>query len=113
MSKRDIWTDYKELETFSKRLVNKLIRAMKGKGLTENQLTSVSRCIARVAKSKQEKKQPSAYITYYCEQYPKIMQKHPELSLGDAAKIIGKQWKSMPFEEKVIYHERANQAVNK
>ena len=97
---------YKNLDTYEKRIVGKLCRVLSTGKLTDKQMTSINRCISRHAPS-DGKKRVSGYIAFYTLRYPVLKKKHPNASLGDIAKLVGKEWGSKTEKEKEVYKQKA------
>ena len=73
-----------------------------------------SKSKASKGKKAKKKKDPNApkramtaFMYFSTAMRPKIKEESPDLAFGDIAKLIGKRFKALPDEDKVVYEEKA------
>ena len=59
------------------------------------------------APEKMKKKRVSGYILFYKDQYPKIKQSSPGLSLGDTATDVGLRWANLGVDGQAAWNSKA------
>lgn len=101
---KQIEQKYLALDSFKKRIANSLITVL-ATDLDGPQLKGISRCVGKHDKS--DKRKPSGYIMFYRDQYPNVSKSNPGMSLGNIAKIVGKQWAAKSSSEKQVYNKEA------
>ncbi len=101
---------YAKLDTRQKRIAMRLLRALSEGGQSDGELTKICRVINKGTHSSTGRKK-SGYILFYTEQYQKIKNKNPELTLGQIAKEVGKKWGQLAPDEKAKYNKRAATAA--
>jgi hypothetical protein len=104
---KQIEESYIGLGTQEKRVVNRLISVIASQKLTADELKSLNRYIGRYRTSSDQKRKPSGYILFYQEAYPSLRKQHPNKTLGEIAKVVGKQWKAKSEAERAIYNQKA------
>lgn len=104
----DIDKVFVKLSKQEKRAVNKLIRTLAGGKVKQGDFASICRSINRnTLKGARAKKPPSAFILFHSDRYPVHRAAHPNAKLGDLAKMIGRDWKTLAPAEKAVYTSRA------
>ena len=96
MSKSETMELYNKIGTQEKRAVNRLLRAMAGGKVDKAKLTRVCRSISKIAAKDEPPRLISGYILYYKQNYETERQKAPTAGLGEIAKVIAKQWRTLP-----------------
>ena len=95
---------YGKLDTRQKRLVMRFLRAL-SENFDGKEMTKICRIVNRQKPNKIRKK--SGYILFYTEQYQKIKNSNPDLTLGQIAKQVGFNWGKLPTELKEKYNKQA------
>ena len=54
-------------------------------------------------KEEKKKRQPNAFMCFYSEKRPSIMQENPDLKMTEIAKKAGEMWKELSPEQKLHY----------
>ena len=82
--------------------MNRLLRALASGKVEKAELSKVCRLISKAAATQEPARKGSltGYILYYKQHYEAERKKAPDASLGEIAKIIGKQWKALPLAKK-------------
>ena len=107
---------YDKLQTREKRVVLRLMRALSSEAadkFDDDELTKICRIINRQSRRKKGK---TGYILYYTQNYQKIKEKNPDLTLGQIAKKIGQKWSKLSDDEQSNFNKKAvaeNTAVDK
>ena len=50
--------------------------------------------------SKDGRKQPNGYLSFYKERYPQISKENPQLKVTDIGRMVGLEWQAKTVEEK-------------
>ena len=101
---------YNKLLTQEKKAVNRLLRALASGKVEKAELSKVCRLISKAAASQEPARKGSGYILYYKHHYEVERKKAPDASLGDIAKIIGRQWKALPLATREQFKVAASEA---
>ena len=101
---------YNKLFTQEKRAVNRLLRALASGKVEKAELSKVCRLISKAAASQAPARKGSGYILYYKQHYEAERKKAPDASLGEIAKIIGRQWKALPLAKREQFKVAASEA---
>jgi hypothetical protein len=110
----DIDKLFAKLSTQQKRAVNKLIRTLAGGKVKQSDFASICRSINRnTLKGIRVKRPPSAYIMFHSDRFPVHREAHPNAKLGDLAKMIGHDWKSLAPAKKALYVSKATESMRK
>ena len=96
-----------ELGTQEKRLVNRLSRALATGKVTRREMKKIGRAISLNTNEVQQKKRTSGYIEYYAARYQAVRDEMPKATLGDMAKVVARDWKSLSEPEKDKWKEKA------
>ena len=99
---------YGKLDTRQKRLVMRFLRAL-SQNFDGKEMTKICRIVNRQKPNNSRKK--SGYILFYTEQYQKIKNSNPDLTLGQIAKEVGKHWGLLPTDSKNKYNKQAANGV--
>jgi hypothetical protein len=97
---------YDKLQTREKRVVLRLMRALSSEAdkFDDGELTKICRIINRQSRRKKGK---TGYILYYTQNYQKIKEKNPDLTLGQIAKKIGQKWSKLSDDEQSNFNKKA------
>jgi hypothetical protein len=97
---------YDKLQTREKRVVLRLMRALSSETdkFDGDELTKICRIINRQSRRKKGK---TGYILYYTQNYQKIKEKNPDLTLGQIAKKIGQKWSKLSDDEQSNFNKKA------
>jgi hypothetical protein len=114
MSQHKAMDLYAQIGTQEKRAVNRLLKALASGHVTKAKLQSICRSISRntIASQDEAPKRLSPYILYYKERYPDLRATMPEASLGDIAKVVGKEWKALGQAKQADYYKQATNMAN-
>jgi hypothetical protein len=104
---KQIQGSYTALGTQETRVANRLINILASQKLVDGDLKSINRYIGRYRTSDEKKRRKSGYILYYQEVYPSLRKKHPDKTLGEIAKLVGKQWKAKSDAERAVHNKKA------
>ena len=99
---------YGKLDTRQKRLVMRFLRAL-SENFDGKEMTKICRIVNRQKPNNRRKK--SGYILFYTEQYQKIKNSNPDLTLGQIAKEVGKHWGKLPTDSKNKYNKQAADGI--
>ena len=105
---KQIQQSYTGLGTQETRVVNRMISTLATQNLNADELKSLTRYVGRYRTSDKKRKK-SGYILFYQEMYPALRKQHPGNTLGQIAKLVGKQWKDKSKSEQDIYNKKAAQ----
>ncbi len=103
---------YNKVGTQERRAVNRLLRAMASGKVEKAELDRVWRAVGRATPSQDTSKRISGYILYYKQNYAAERKNAPSSSLGDIAKVIGKNWKALPPEKRDEFNTLAKTNVS-
>ena len=104
---KQIQGSYTALGTQETRVANRLINVLASQKLVDGDLKSINRYIGRYRTSDEKKARKSGYILYYQEVYPSLRKQHPDKTLVEMARIVGKQWKAKSDAERTIHNKKA------
>jgi hypothetical protein len=105
---------YNQIGTQEKRAVNRLLKAFASGNVERQELQSICRSISRNTSASQDAgpKRVSPYILYYKERYADLRENMPAASLGEIAKVVGKEWKALGQAKQAEYHKQARNAAS-
>ena len=98
---------YSNIGTQERRAVNRLLRVLASKNMSQTQLSSICRSVSRLSRDDNEPKRKSGYIVFYSLHYPDERKKQPTASLGQIAKTIAKKWRSLPQAKRDEFNKEA------
>jgi hypothetical protein len=112
MSNSETLELYNNVGTQEKRAINRLLRVMASGKVDRAELGKVCRSVSRLASdSVDAPKRKSGYIVYYQQEFEAQKKAMPSASLGDIARVIGKQWRELLPSEKDKLNKLAKEAV--
>ena len=98
-------TEYKKLNDFSRRLVNKLIISLSDETLDDKVKKSINRTINRARRGPDDKvkKYANGYTVFYRERFAQLSKKDRGKPVTEIAKQIGAEWRALDFEGRGTY----------